>query len=572
MERFVMRQMLSVLLRNANVGILAASFAATAGPASAQIHLAFDQSAGVQAGAAQPADTVRRLTPDEAVALALEHNLGIQIARVNPQIQDVGVAQARSFWAPSLLSTVQRQNQTLASTSSLSGGATSVVNGSFAGSLGVSQELPWGASYTANWGSNRLTTTNLFSSFSPQLNSNLNLQYTQPLLRNLKIDNIRQTVKLSKKSREMSDVDLHTAMVQTARQVKNAYWDLVYQIDNLKAARQSLELAQTSLRDNTRRVEIGTMAPIDIVDAKAEVARNEEAVIIAQAQIEQAQDLLKTLIFDPATPNFWNVRIDPAETAPYQARAIDVDAAVRNALDKRTDLRQAKNQIQQSDISLQYFRNQILPDVNGYVSYITTGVGGEQLSPVDFAAIAAGLTPNRAVVASRGFGSVLGDVFQGTYPNWTAGFQIGYPLGTSTAKANLERAKLQYQQSQIQMKNLEMQAVAQVRNSARQVEANQKRVESARASRELAEEKLAAEEKKFAAGIRETFFVFQAQRDLATARSAEVRAIADYNKSLVDFEAVQEISLGGGFGGGITTAGAGAIQTGNSAIIRQGGN
>src|SRR5204863_7595802 len=139
-----------------------------------------------------------------------------------------------------------------------------------------------------------------------------------------------------------------------------------------------------------------------------------------------------------------------------------------------------------------------------------------------------------------------GDVLESNNPNGTAGIQINYPLGTSTSKANLERAKLQYSQSQTQLKNLEMQVTAQVRAAARQVEANQKRVESARASRELQEEKLAAEEKKFAAGIRETFFVFQAQRDLSTARSAEVRAIADYNKSLVDFEAVQEVAIFGG--------------------------
>ena len=536
--------------------------------ASGQTGQLLGTTAAMQAAAAQPAEAVRRLSSDEAVRLALEQNLGIQIARINPGIQDVGIAQARSLWAPSVTSNLSRQRQTSPSTSSLSGGA-NVQDTRFASSVGINQELPWGGTYSANWFSNRLTTTNLFSSFSPQLGSNLNLNYTQPLLRNFKIDYIRQAVALSKKAREMSDVDLHTAMVQTARQVKNAYWDLLYQIDNLKAARQSLELAQQSLKDNTRRVEIGTMAPIDIVDAKAEVARNEEAVIVAQAQIEQAQDTLKTLVFDPSTPNFWNIRVEPAETVPFQAQTIDVEAAIRNALDKRTDLRQAKYSMQQSDISLQYLRNQILPDVNGVVSYITTGVGGVQLTPVDFSQInTPGFNPNRSVLATRSFGSVLGDVFQSAYPNWTAGVQIGYPLGTSTPKANLERAKLQYQQAQTQLKNIEMQIVQQVRNAARQVEANQKRVESARASRELAEEKLAAEEKKFAAGIRETFFVFQAQRDLATARSAEVRAIADYNKSLVDFDASQEVSLFGG-GGGITTAGTGSIQTGNSAIIRQ---
>jgi outer membrane protein TolC len=365
-------------------------------------------------------------------------------------------------------------------------------------------------------------------------------------------------VQTAKKSRDISDVSLRAQMVQTSRGVRSAYWDLVFQIDNLKAARQSLELAQQSLKDNTRRVEIGTMAPIDIVDAKVEVARNEEAVILAQEAIEAAQDNLRMLVFDPANPGFWTTRVEPTDTAPFQAQKIDTDAAVRNALDKRTDLRQAKLNLDQSDIAIRYFRNQILPDINGQVNYQTTGVGGVQLQSVnifDPAALAA-----RQILSERGFGSALGDVFRSNYPFWSVGLQVNYPLGTSTSKANLERAKLQYQQSQTQLRNMEMQVVAQVRNVARQVEANQKRVESARASRELAEEKLSAEEKKFAAGIRETFFVFQAQRDLSTARSTEVRAIADYNKSLVDFDAVQEVAVGGSTGG-ITPAGSGTTTT-----------
>jgi outer membrane protein len=567
MERFAMRQ--PQLIHRGRISAFAAVVLSSAMSVFGQTGHSLITTAAAQNAAAQPGETVRRLSSDEAVKLALEQNLGIQIARLNPQIQDVSVAQARSFWEPNLTSSLQRVSQTQAATSSLAGGATSVEQGTFASSIGMNQVLPWGGQYAATWNSSRVTTTNLFSNFSPQLGSNLNLNYTQPLLRNFKIDQIREQVALSRKSREMSDIDLHSTMVQTARQVKNAYWDLVYRIDNQRAARQSLELAQQSLKDNTRRVEIGTMAPIDIVDAKNEVARNEEAVITAQAAIEQAQDTLKTLIFDPATPNFWSIRIDPSETVPFQAQAIDTDAAVRNALDKRTDLVQAKNSMQQSDISIQYFKNQVLPDVNGIVNYNSSGVGGVQLSQVDpFAIATGGIIPPRTVVTQRGFGSVLGDVFQNAFPVWTFGVQIGYPLGTSTAKANLERAKLQYQQAQTQLKNLEMQVVAQVRSAARTVETNQKRVESARASRTLAEEKLAAEEKKFAAGIRETFFVFQAQRDLATARSAEVQAIADYNKSLVDFQAVQEVNVFGG-GSGVTTAGAGAIQTGNTAIIRQ---
>jgi outer membrane protein TolC len=502
-------------------------------------------SAAVQGG-----ETVRRLTVDDAVKIALEQNLGIQIQRVEPQIQDETVAQARAAWLPNLTSSFNKNSNTFQSTNNLAGAAPTINNALFSGGVGLNQVLPWGGSYTTGWGSSRSTTTNLSNIFNPVINSQLSANYTQPLLRNFKIDAIRESVQTAKKQRDISDVTLNATIVQTSRNVKNAYWDLVYQIDNLKAAQQSLQLAQQSLKDNTRRVEIGTMAPIDIVDAKAEVARNEEAVILAQEAIEAAQDNLKMLIFDPSTPGFWSMKIDPADTVPFQAQKIDTEAAVRNALDKRADLRQAKLSIEQSDIAIRFFRNQILPDVNAQVNYQATGVAGVQLQSVnifDPAQLA-----NRSIVAERSFAAALGDVFRSSYPFWSIGFQVSYPLGTSTAKANLERAKLQYQQSQTQLKSLQMQVAAQVRSVARQVEANQKRVESARASRELAEQKLAAEEKKFAAGIRETFFVFQAQRDLATARTAEVRAISDYNKSLVDFEAVQEISVGGG-GGQITT-------------------
>ena len=126
--------------------------------------------------------------------------------------------------------------------------------------------------------------------------------------------------------------------------------------------------------------------------------------------------------------------------------------------------------------------------------------------------------------------------------------------------------RLQYEQAQAQLKNLEMQVATQVRGVARNVQTNQQRVQSAKASRELQEKKLEAEEKKLAAGMSSSFFVFQAQRDLALARTAEIQAISDYNKSLVDFEAVQQVPLGGG-GGGITTAGSGALSTGG--ITRQ---
>ena len=501
--------------------------------------------AAAQNTALQPGETLRRISIDEAVKLAMEQNLGIKIQRFDPQIQDTGVSLAHSLWLPNFQTTVTRQAQTQASTSALAGGST-VNNGTFASNVGLNQTLPWGGSYNLAWNSQRLTTNNLFSSFSPQLSSNLNAQYTQPLLRNFQIDSIRQQVAVSKKVRDLSDIQLDSVVTQTLRNVKNAYWDLSYSINNLKAQQESLALSRQSLKDNQKRVEIGTMAPIDIVQAQAEVANNESNVIVAEAAIKQAQDALRALILDPAAPDVWNVVFEPTDAPSFAARALDLDAAVRTALDRRSDVRAAKNALEQSDINIKYYGNQIKPDVNANIGYNPIGVGGTQLSAVDFSTIATGGAANRTIIADRGFGSVLGDVFQSQYPTWTFGITVGYPLGANTAHANLARVKLEYDQAQAQLKNMQMQVTTQVRTAARNVQSSQQLVQSARASRELQEKKLEAEEKKLAAGMSSPFFVVQAQRDLSLSRTVEIRSISDYNKALVDFEAVQQVPINGG--------------------------
>jgi outer membrane protein len=494
----------------------------------------------------EPGEVVRRISIDEAVKLAMEQNLGIRIQRFDPGIQDTGISLARSAWRPNVTSGFSRNSQTQQSTNAFSGSGTSIVNGTVGAQFGINQVLPWGSSYSATWSNQHLASTSLSSTYSPQLSSVLNVQFSQPLLRNFQIDQIRQQVATSKKVRDLSDINLDSVVTQTLRNVRNAYWDLSYSINNLKAQQESLALSRQSLKDNQKRVEIGTMAPIDIVQAQAEVATNESSVIVAEAAIKQAQDNLRALILDPATPDFWNIAFDPSDAAAFDERAIDVDAAVRNAMDKRSDIRGAKNALEQSDINIKYYRDQIRPDVNANVSYISSASGGVQLSPVtDLSAIIAG-TATRTIVADRGFGSVLGDVLQNTYPNWTVGVQIGYPLGANTAHANLARVKLEYDQAQATLKNMQLQVVTQVRTAARNVRTNQQRVQSARASRELQEKKLEAEEKKLAAGMSSPFFVVQAQRDLSLARTVEIQAISDYNKSLVDFEAVQQVPINGG--------------------------
>lgn len=511
---------------------------------------------GAGSVAAQGPAAVRRLSVDEAVKLALEQNLGIEIERLNPQIEDVGVAQARSYRVPTVSSTLQSVSQNSPATSALSGGQTSINNTQFQSQFGLTQLLPTGANYALGWTGARATSTNIFNTFEPQLSSNLSFNVTQPLLRNRTIDSYRQQLQLARKDRAAADMSLRATIASTERDVKNAYWDLAYARDNLGAQQQSLDLAKRALADNEKRVQIGTMAPIDIVEAQAEVARNEETVIVAEAAIKQAEDRLRVLIFNPTSPDFWTTTLEPSEPMPFQPQAVDLEGAIRSALDSRTDVQLAKNSLERSEVNLKYFRSQLLPQIDAQVAYQTNAVGGSLLSPLTSLSLIG--TP-RSVVSEYGFGSVLSDLVTNAYPTWTFGVTMSYPIGSSTQQTNLARARLQYQQAQTQLRNLEMQIGAQVRDAARQVSTNQKRVDSARVARDLAEQRLAAEEKKFTAGIQTTFFVFQAQRDLAQARTNEIKAISDYNKSLVDFEAVQATSLTGNTP--LTSAATGTVPT-----------
>lgn len=501
---------------------------------------------------------VRRLSVDQVVQLAIQNNLGIQVARVNPQIEDLNLAVARANWAPTVNSQVQKRSVESPNTGFLSGagGAQSTTSGTFASTIGVSQTVPWGGgNYTLGWDSSRQDwSLSSFAGFNPQLNSSLSFQYQQPLLRNFKIDSIRQQLLVGYKNRDIADIQLRQSIATTSRTVRNAYWDLAYAIAYLQVQQQSLDLANQSLRDTRARVEIGTTPPIDIVEAEAEVAQREEAVILAESQIDTAQDTLRALVYDPQTPNFWNIQFEPSELPTFQPTVIDVDGAVRNALDRRTDLQQSKKSLEATDVTISYERNQTLPDITAQINYGLTGVGG---APNTFNPFALpGTVP--PTLASRSFGSVLSDLFANTYPSWTASLIMRYPIGTSPQEASLARARLQYSQTQTQIRNQQLQVVTQVRQAARQAQTNRKRVDTTRASRELAERRLEAEQRKFAAGTSTNFFVFQAQRDLAQARNNELRAILDYQQAVVDFETVQEVPLAGG--GGVV----GALQAGGS--------
>ena len=224
----------------------------------------------------------------------------------------------------------------------------------------------------------------------------------------------------------------------------------------------------------------------------------------------------------------------------FRAQDVDVDAAVRTALDKRTDIVNMKKTLESAQIGLRYYKNQTLPDLNVQAGYGLSGQGGTSYTFNDT------FPPVPTSVVENGYGSVLSQMLSNDFHNWSLAVTVAYPLGRSNAEAALAKAKVSYSQSELQLRSLELSVATQVREAARTLNTNRKRVDATRVSRELAERKLTAEQKKFEAGMSTNFQVIQAQRDLATARNAELQAVLDYNRSLVDFDTVQEAPLSGG--------------------------
>jgi HAE1 family hydrophobic/amphiphilic exporter-1 len=238
------------------------------------------------------------------------------------------------------------------------------------------------------------------------------------------------------------------------------------------------------------------------------------------------------------------MKFDLTERPVFEPRSVDVEAAVKTALEKRTDLQQARKNLEISGTTVKFLRNQILPDLNAQVGYGLSGQGGRKLNQQGFPPVVIG-------EINEGFGTMMNRLLGNEFHNWSFAVQFSYPIGNGAAEANLARTKLQVAQSEIQLQNLELGVATQVRDVARNVETNQLSLASTQATRTLMERKLGAEQKKFAAGLSTNFLVFQAQRDLADAQYSELVALLNYNKSLVDLETVTEAP----------TAGSGVIVT-----------
>ena len=501
-----------------------------------------------------------RLTLDDVVRLALEHNLDIAVDRVEPSLAGERVAQARAAFTPAISTVLTRNHQVQPPTSFLVG-TQGVASNLFSSTVAVSQRVPWaGGSYSVTWDGSRTTTTSLFTNFSPALASRLTLAFSQPLLRDLAMDSARQQLIVSKRNREISDTRFRETVVRTLADAKKAYWDLVAARSALNVARQSLELAGELVRTNTARVDVGQLPPLDLVAARAEQAQRDEARLVAEVNARQAEDRLRLLVLDPNSASFWDEQIEPVDAPGFEAPVPDLEAVIQKALKSRQDLIRARDELANAETAVTFYRSQQLPDLRLNANYLANGIGGSRYIRTG------GFPGTVSGTELTTFGTVLDQVFQRDFPSWTVGLSFSYPLGRGYERAGLASARIQEQQARLRLQNFEVKAIRQLRQAAWQMETNAQRIGTSRLARELAEQRTDAERKRFEVGMSTSFLVVQSQRDLAQARTNELAAILDYRRAVIDFEALQEAGpASGSSGSSMTVTGSSVTPMGTGA-------
>jgi outer membrane protein TolC len=478
------------------------------------------------------------LSLEDCIAIAMKNNLGVAIQVLNPEIQDIGVRQAKEKWLPTLSFDFGRSDTQQASYSWLDSTGAAVVSLNNAYTVTVDQEVPGGGNFSARLNSSKYDTNRTGITINPSFRADLRFTFNQPLLRNFGFAS-QQQILVAKNRLSMSEEDLKRALQTTVFSVEQQYWNLVGAIENLRVAEQSLALAQDLLEKNKRGVEVGTMAPIEIINAEAQVAEREANILTAELAVRNEEDRLKlTINLQADMADAENLQITPTDSPTYEQEDIGLEQAIATALQYRPDLASARIGISNSELDLRYAKNQLLPNLDLSVSYWSPGVSGDRLilDPDNPLAPPIGKVPG-------GISDSFKDVFGFEYKNWSIGITLNFPLNTVVSRATHAQAQVNLEQAMLQLREQEMQIYTDIKIAVRNVETAYKAIQARQVARELAERQLEAEEEKLKVGLTTNRWVLQYQTDLASARLNEINAIIQYNLALASLELDMGTSL-----------------------------
>ncbi len=476
------------------------------------------------------------MTLKEAVALALDNSLAIAVRRYDPHIADNNLLSEQGAFDPTLRGSVQFDDRSDPASDFVRSirGLDVFESESRVASATYEDPFKWGGALTVQIDANR--STNNFrdpvTDLTTRFDATAGVTYAQSLLRNFGYDVNTTGIRVARRNQEISRSQFRQVVIDTIAGVEKAYWDLKFALEDLEVKRHSLRLSEETLSQNKIRVDVGTMAPIDVTTAEAEVASRRQDVLLAENALENSRDRLLLYLNQPKTSPLWVLPINPVDQLPFDENMrIDLPAALEEAYANRPDLEQTQKLIANDEDLVARARDQMRWDLVGSASYGRAGQVGRReggfVGPIFF--------PSRNDDVYAAFEEIYDEDFR----NWGLSLNLVVPLGNKQAKAGYLNARLVQQQRQEIFDSQELDAVIQVRNAARQVENTVERVKAARVNVRLQRERLAAENKRYENGMTTTFDLFQFQDDLPRAESQVILALVDFNKSLADLEAAK---------------------------------
>ena len=488
------------------------------------------------------ADGQLRLDLDEAIAIALQNNLALLVQRYQRSQSLFRINQEYGIY-DLVLGVDSSVNSDSRPSASQLDGALVTQNETITTNVELRQPISSGGEFTINFQNNRSESNSRFSDINPSLRSSLTVAFNQPLLRNRGKNITERNLAVARLNSDISLEDLEVQVVDTVQTVANGYWALVEALEQFKVAEESLALAEELHEMNRIQIEVGTLAPLELVQSEAGIATREEEIIRVQAQIQDAADELRRLL-NLNEASFWDLEITPT-TSPEIARVvIDLEASLSWAFDRRAEVDRQELRIASLGIDSEFLKNQGRPDLNLSVSYGRNALGGKRMTcerpgtpsiadlfspcPEEYLR-----TDSRDYLSTLGqfYNGILGQVFEG----WNVGLNLSKPLQNRSARAQSRIAELALDQGRLELRDVMLSIQTEVRTASRAVETAGKQIDSARVSRQLAEKNLDAAQKRYENGLWTSFQVLEIQEDLTAARSREVEAVTGYRRALLAY-------------------------------------
>ncbi len=471
-----------------------------------------------------------RLGVEDAVRLALQNNLDITVERYNPYFSLWGIQQGKAVLNPSVLFS-SNLNRSVTPAASALQGAPTVFSLNTQYDLTVHKPFEPGLDVDVSFTAARLRTNSIFSSLNPSLTPDLSINFTQHLLKDYGRISRGRFLRIAKNNYSISEEAFAAQVRDIVTSVLNAYWDVVYNDEDIKVKETSRRLAEIILEQNKIQAEVGTMAALDVVQAEAEVAAREEAVVQSRFNKRVSEDQLKKLISSRPDPGVIAAPIVPLSKPDPPAQPLpDVKTAIQRAMDTRQEIKQLLTTQENNKIQLNYARNQLKPTLDLVAGYSQNGLGGNLILR-DYS----GGIFNAPIIGTQpgGFWDSLDSLFSRRYLGYVLGFTLKIPIGNDDARATSAQAQISYKQGEARIASQRQAIALEVRQDYENIELNQALTKTAEVTVRYQQQRLQGEQDKYALGATTTRSIIEAQRDLEDAQSRLLQARINLIKSRI---------------------------------------